>query len=54
MVNVLTRMVGKVLDIYTRYQRAAEYLCERINQMKVPAPSGRGTMLFEVKKTINA
>jgi len=35
-----------------RYQRAAEYLCEKINQMKVPAPSGRGTMLFEVKKIL--
>lgn len=35
-----------------RYQRVAEYLCEKINQMKVPAPSGRGTMLFEVKKIL--
>jgi transposase len=35
-----------------RYQRATEYLCEKINQMKVPAPSGRGTLLFEVKKIL--
>ena len=35
-----------------RYQRAAEYLCEKINQMKIPAPSGKGTMFFEVKETL--
>jgi len=35
-----------------RYQRAAEYLCDQINQMKVPAPGGKGTMFFEVKGTI--
>ena len=35
-----------------RYQRAAEYLCEQINQMNVPAPSGRGIMHFEVKETL--
>jgi len=35
-----------------RYQRAAEYLCEEINQMKIPAPSGKGTMFFEVKETL--
>lgn len=35
-----------------RYQRAAEYLCEKINQMKVPAPSGKGTMFFEVQKRV--
>lgn len=35
-----------------RYQRAAAYLCEKINHMKVPAPSGKGTMYFEVKKTL--
>lgn len=35
-----------------RYQRAAEYLCGQINQMKIPAPGGRGTMLFEVRKTL--
>lgn len=35
-----------------RYQRAAEYLCDQINQMKVPAPSGNGTMFFEVKETL--
>jgi len=35
-----------------RYQRAAEYLCDQINQMKIPAPSGNGTMFFEVKETL--
>ena len=35
-----------------RYQRAAEYLCENINQMKVPAPSGRGIMLFDIKNIL--
>ena len=35
-----------------RYQRAAEYLCDQINQMKVPAPSGNGTIFFEVKGTL--
>jgi len=35
-----------------RYQRAAEYLCEEINQMKIPAPSRKGTMFFEVKETL--
>lgn len=35
-----------------RYQRAAEYLCDQINKMKVPAPSGNGTMFFEVKETL--
>ena len=35
-----------------RYQRAAEHLCEQINQMNVPAPSGRGIMHFEVKETL--
>ena len=35
-----------------RYQRAAEYLCEQINQMKIPAPSGKGTMFFKVKKIL--
>ena len=32
-----------------RYQRAAVYLCEEINQMKIPAPSGKGTMHFQVE-----
>ncbi len=35
-----------------RYQRAAEYLCEQINHMKIPAPSGKGTMFFKVKKIL--
>jgi transposase len=35
-----------------RYQRAAEYLCDQINQMKIPAPSGKGTMFFGVRKTL--
>ena len=33
-----------------KYQRAAVYLCEEINQMKIPAPSGKGTMYFGVEK----
>lgn len=37
-----------------RYQRAAEYLCEKINQMEIPAPSGKGTMVFEVRRHYNA
>jgi len=35
-----------------RYQRAARYLCEQLNRMEVPAPSGRGIMHFEVKETM--
>lgn len=35
-----------------RYQRAAEYLCEQVNQMKIPAPSEKGTMFFEVQKGV--
>lgn len=35
-----------------RYQRTAEYLYDQINQMKVPVPSGKGTMFFEVKETL--
>lgn len=35
-----------------RYQRAAEYLCDQINQMIIPAPSGKGTMFFKVKETL--
>lgn len=35
-----------------RYQRAAGYLCRQINQMEVPAPSGKGILRFEVKKTL--
>jgi len=35
-----------------RYQRAAEYLCEQINHLKIPAPSRKGTMYFEVKKSL--
>ncbi len=35
-----------------RYQRAATHLCEQINRMEVPAPSGRGIMHFEVKETL--
>lgn len=35
-----------------RYQRAAEYLCEQINQMEIPAPSGQGIMHFEVKEML--
>lgn len=35
-----------------RYQRAAEYLCEQINRMEVPAPSGQGIMHFGVKETL--
>ncbi|MFH1946263.1 MAG: hypothetical protein ABIK95_11635, partial [Acidobacteriota bacterium] len=37
-----------------RYQRAAEYLCDKINQMEIPAPSGKGTMFFEVRRHYNA
>ena len=37
-----------------RYQRAAEYLCDKINQMEIPAPSGNGTMFFEVRRHYNA
>lgn len=33
-----------------RYQRAAVYLCEEINQMKIPAPSGKGTICFQVER----
>jgi len=35
-----------------RYQRAARHLCEQINRMEVPAPSGRAVMHFEVKETL--
>ena len=35
-----------------RYQRAAGYLCDKINQMKVPALRGNGTMFFKVKETL--
>lgn len=34
-----------------RYQRAARHLCKHLNQMEVPAPSGRGIMHFGVKET---
>lgn len=33
-----------------KYQHAAVYLCEEINRMKIPAPSGKGSLYFEVKK----
>ena len=35
-----------------RYQRAARHLCEQLNRMEVPAPSGRGIMHFGVKETL--
>jgi len=34
-----------------RFQRTAIYLCDNINQMKIPAPSGQGIMHFEVKSS---
>ncbi len=33
-----------------QYQRAAVYLCQEINRMKILAPGGRGTMYFDVEK----
>ena len=35
-----------------RYQRAAVYLCEEINQMSIPTPSKKGTMYFEVERAV--
>jgi hypothetical protein len=32
-----------------RFQRTAGYLCEEMNRMKIPAPSGQGIIQFEVK-----
>ena len=32
-----------------RYQRTAVYLCDEINQMKIPAPSGKGSIYFQVE-----
>ena len=47
------RIVVRLHSLHNpRYQRAAEYLCEEINQMKISAPSGKGTMFFEVRKTL--
>lgn len=32
-----------------RYQRTTGYLCDEMNRMRIPAPSGKGTIHFEVK-----
>ena len=47
--RIADRIVIRLHSLHNpRFQRTAEHLAEEINQMKIPAPSGEGTLYFEV------